>query len=309
MTTYIHLGGGGGSSGGGGSAYWADPVASFAALPGTDTAGTVRVTTDTGIVYWWDGGVWEPLDAEVATPAVTDSDSVDHTVTGGVLSSAVRLSADAATAGFFKATVTIKSGGSPGVHVEAPEASGSQTGFLTPANWTTFNAKEPAISSGTTDQFWRGDKSFQELNIAALVAVTDGSAASSGDIGQVITAQQASATASNVAASTDWGYATSISLTAGSWLVFGVVAFDANGATLEEGLRAAISDSATGVSITDLDMVTHNHLVTDSADLSTTVPMAIINISSTTTYYLNTQFVYSAGSPMHYGRLRALRIR
>lgn len=308
MTTYIFLGGGG-EGGGGGSAYWEDPVANFAALPGTDAVGTARVTTDTGIVYWWDGSVWEPLDAEVASPAATDSDSIDHTVTGGVLNSAVRLSSDAATAGFFKATVTVKSGGSPGVHVEAPEASGSQTGFLKSADWTTFNSKEPAISSGTTSQFWRGDKSFQTLGVAALAAVTDGSSASSGDVGEILTAQQAAATTTNVAASGSWGYATSISLTAGVWMLYGVVGFDDNGATLEDSLQAAFSTSATGVSINELDTVRLNFMVIDTALAITPIPQTVVSISSTTTYYLNTQFVYSAGTPAHFGRIKALRIR
>lgn len=47
-------------------------------------------------------------------------------------------------------------------------ASGSTKGFLTSANWTTFNSKESAITAGTTSQYWRGDKSWQTLDKTAV---------------------------------------------------------------------------------------------------------------------------------------------
>lgn len=52
-------------------------------------------------------------------------------------------------------------------------ASGSQPGCLASASFTTFNNKEPAISSGTTLQYWRGDKSFQTLNTSVVPEVTN----------------------------------------------------------------------------------------------------------------------------------------
>lgn len=47
-------------------------------------------------------------------------------------------------------------------------ASGSQAGALSAADWTTFNAKEPAITAGTTAQYWRGDKTWQTLDKSAV---------------------------------------------------------------------------------------------------------------------------------------------
>lgn len=44
-----------------GSLYWLDPVASFAALPGTDQVGAVRMTVDTGHAFMWTGAAWAPL--------------------------------------------------------------------------------------------------------------------------------------------------------------------------------------------------------------------------------------------------------
>lgn len=302
--TYIGIGGGGG----GGSAYYVDPVADFASLPAGVPTGTVGLTIDTGVVYWYDGAVWEPIDTELASVAVTDTDSIDHTITGGVLSSDLKISATAATAGYFKCTTTVKSGGSPGLHVEAQEASGSQTGFLTSADWTTFNNKEPAITAATTGDYYRGDKSFQPLNIAAVSAFTDGSSAASGKINEILTGTQAANTATGLGASGVWGNVTSVSLTAGRWAIQGVAGFSENGAVLTDFISAGISDSASGVGISEFDTVQLNALVSSTADAIGVTPMVYVSIGSTTTYYLNTKFNYSSGTPQHRGRIRAIRI-
>ena len=47
-------------------------------------------------------------------------------------------------------------------------ATGSVAGCLAAADFATFAAKEPAISSGTTSQYWRGDKSFQTLDTSVV---------------------------------------------------------------------------------------------------------------------------------------------
>lgn len=48
--------------------------------------------------------------------------------------------------------------------VSIPVATSSVNGYLSSADWNTFNGKEGAITSGTTSQYWRGDKSWQTLN-------------------------------------------------------------------------------------------------------------------------------------------------
>lgn len=74
--------------------------------------------------------------------SVLDTNSIDLTLSGGVtLSADLRLSATAATAGFFLATTTIKGGGSPGLHVELPIATTSLTGVISSTDWNTFNNK------------------------------------------------------------------------------------------------------------------------------------------------------------------------
>jgi len=306
--TYLEIGCCAGSGSGGGSTYFADPVATFASLPGSDPDGTVRLTLDTGVMYVSTSGAWDPIDTEIASVAVTDTNSIDHTITGGVLSSDLKISTDSAQAGYFKATTTVKSGGGAGIHVELQEASGSQTGVLKSADWTTFNNKEPAISAGTAGDYWRGDKTFQALNIAALSGITDGSNASVGDINEVLTGSQATATATGVAATGTWGSVTSVALTAGRWLLWGSVGFTEAGALLSDALSAGISASATGAGIDEFNTTVVATLISGTADVLAQTPHVYVSVSGATTYYLNTKFVYSSGTPQHRGRLRAIRI-
>jgi hypothetical protein len=58
------------------------------------------------------------------------------------------------------------------VTITQATSTASQSGFLSSTDWSTFNAKESAISAGTTAQYWRGDKSFQTLNQAAVAGLT-----------------------------------------------------------------------------------------------------------------------------------------
>lgn len=343
----------------GGSIYWIDPVADFASLPASAPTGTVVLTIDDGTLYFYDGG-WSATagGGGAFVSSVTDTNSIDLTVAVGALSADLLISGNAASTGFFKATTTIQSTSSVGLHVELPEATGAQTGvlkaadfttfnakvaasrainttapltgggdlsadrtiaipvataiadgYLSSADWSTFNAKEPAISAGTTDDYWRGDKSFQVLQVSALKPIADGSSAASGKIGEILTGTQATATGTGVGATGTYGAATSVSLTSGVWAISGVAAFKENGAVLTTSLTAGISDSATGVGIGAFDITVNPNTFTGSEDMQFPTPEVIVSIGSTTTYYLNTRFYYTSGSPQHYGRIRARRIR
>lgn len=238
--------------------------------------------------------------------AISDTNSIDLTVGGTTLSADLKLSAAAAGAGFFKATASIQT---DGLLVKAEEASGSQTGFLKSADWSTFNSKEPAITAGTTSQYWRGDKTFQTLEVAALVPVTDGSSAASGKIGEILTASQATNTTTGVGATGAFGAITSLAVTAGVWELSGTAAFNENGAVLTTALEAAISDSATGLTVSDFDRVVLPNLISSTSDALSPVPTMVVSVNAPTTYYLNSKFYYTAGTPRHRGRLVARRIR
>lgn len=194
----------------------------------------------------------------------------------------------------------------------ASTTSDTELGYVagvTSAIQTQINGKEPSITSGTTAQFWRGDKSFQTLNTAAMTAVTDGSTASLGAIGEVLTATQATNTAVGVGATGTYGNAISISLTAGAWHVWGTAGFSANGANLTTGLQCGISSSSTGAGLSEFDTQLAAYLMSSTSDALLAAPAVLVNLAATTTYYLNTQFWYTAGSPQHRGKIYARRLR
>jgi hypothetical protein len=54
------------------------------------------------------------------------------------------------------------------ITLNLPTASGSNRGALSSADWTTFNNKEPSITATSSADYYRGDKTFQPLNKAAV---------------------------------------------------------------------------------------------------------------------------------------------
>ena len=53
------------------------------------------------------------------------------------------------------------------------QAGVSTNGYLSTTDWNTFNNKQPLITAGTTAQYYRGDKTFQTLNTAAVPESTN----------------------------------------------------------------------------------------------------------------------------------------
>lgn len=393
----------------GGSIYYKDPVALVVDLPTTDPAGTVRLVTGTGDLYWYNGTSWVLIGSLI--DAIADTDSVDLTNTTGTLTADVRLSTDVADANYILGELAIRSGASPGLRSQIayslirgllsgtglitytaatgvitlssatiyalfaaggilsydgagtyslsaatvralfsgtglisydnttgvftlssatvrallsatapitydnttgvfaiPVATSLANGYLSSTDWSTFNNKEPAIAAGTTTQYWRGDKSFQTLNIAALLAYTDGSSASAGQINEILTASQTSNTTTGVAVSGSYGAVISKSFTAGRWLIQGVAGFNENGATLTTALQCGISASATGAGIDEFDTSLAPFLISSTSDALISTPWVDITIAAPTTYYLNTRFYYTSGTPKHRGKIKGIRI-
>lgn len=52
--------------------------------------------------------------------------------------------------------------------VSISQAGASTNGFLSSSDWNTFNGKENFLASGTTAQYYRGDKTFQTLDTLAV---------------------------------------------------------------------------------------------------------------------------------------------
>lgn len=315
----------------GANPYYDNPVALASDLPFTDLAGALRLVTGENTVYAYDGAAWAPLKELLAQASTSDTPSVDLTVTNGVLSADLKLSAVAAAAGNLSPALIVEADGLrselPDADVLAllsaaaplsynsatgaftiPAATATVDGYLDNADWATFNAKEPAVALGTTSQYYRGDKSWAALNIAALTADT-GTVPAAGAIGETVTATQAANTSTGVGASGTYGAVASVALTAGVWQLSGTVGFHENSAVLTVGYECGISASATGVGISEFDTTLAPYLTSGANDAILPTPLVYVTIAAPGTYYLNTRFTYTAGSPQHRGRLIARRVR
>ncbi len=72
---------------------------------------------------------------------VSDTNSIDMTLTGSDITADLKLSASAAGAGNINASTSINA---DGLQVQVPIANGTTTGVLSSADWTTFNNKQAA---------------------------------------------------------------------------------------------------------------------------------------------------------------------
>lgn len=65
------------------------------------------------------------------------------------------------------APISVTNGGStPAISIA--QATTSTNGYLSSADWNTFNGKQSSITAGTTAQYYRGDKSWQTLDTLAV---------------------------------------------------------------------------------------------------------------------------------------------
>lgn len=175
-------------------------------LPSTGmVVGDVWNVTDTNINYAWDGSVWDPLggvvgaDVSLATPT-TDGllSASDFVKLSGIESNAnnythpathsADIIVDGTTNKVYTATEKTKlagiaTGAEVNVNPDWNAASGDAQILNKPTTIsgygitdaytktqvdTSLSGKEPTIAAGTTAQYWRGDKSWQALNKAAV---------------------------------------------------------------------------------------------------------------------------------------------
>lgn len=182
----------------GGTTHWQAPVSTAASLPVTgDLTGTARLVQDTNVIYSFDGATWTPVGALLAPGAASDTNSIDMTITAGVLSAALRISPNAADANYLLVTNNIESTGTVGLRSEisyssirgifsgtAPVSYNSSTGafsmaaastsvdgYLTSADWNTFNSKTTGAASSTDNAIARFDGTTGKVlqNSAAFV--------------------------------------------------------------------------------------------------------------------------------------------
>lgn len=337
-----------------GDVHFQAPIA-FALLPTTDQPNTIRMASDTSILYFWNGSSWMPVNITgsdtftniiltnntnqivfgttnlltLTMAALTgnrnftlpDANSnpirplgsgtahkwISYIDSTGVQNLTQPAVGDLTALGVSMAAVTDASG----FLAVAAATTSAEIGFVngvTSSIQTQLNGKEASITGGTTAQYWRGDKSFQALNVAALSVFVDGSSGGTTKINEVQTASQASLTTTNVGSTGVYGYAISITPTAGRYLAWGTAQFNQNAANLTAGLQVGISASTSGSGLSNLDTTLLNGLISNSSDAIAMAPMQFFSTTGATTYYLNTMFTYSSGTPKHAGKINFLRI-
>ena len=120
-----------------------------ASLPTGLTIGGSPITTSGTLAFGLDTGYVIPLQSTLDAKALKSiTISTTAPITGGGDLSANR------TFAIAKSTTSVD-------------------GYLAATDFTIFNNKENAIASGTTSQYWRGDKSFQTLNTTAVTEGTN----------------------------------------------------------------------------------------------------------------------------------------
>lgn len=144
------------------------------------------------------------------------------------------------------------------------------------------------------------------ISITDLIPITDGSFPGVGQVGEQVLAANGVLSSTNVGATGVWGYAHSISLDAGLWEIQGVAELAENAAVLTDELGVGISDSTTGASLNYGDYIEQPFFLNGNSVFILS-PILRVSLAGTTTYYLNTLFNYTSGTPEHAGVIWAKR--
>jgi len=142
-----------------------------------------------------------------------------------------------------------------------------------------------------------------------LAGVQDATAAVAGQVGEVLSS---TVTGVAVAATGTVGNVTSLSLTAGDWLISGHVTISGGATGLTAGSAQKLSivaTTATNGAEGDTMQVNSVLVLLANGKHALSIPQLPANISSTTTIYLTSEVTYAAGSPTAAGKLIARRIR
>ncbi len=262
------------------SPFWGDAVADFASLPGTGTIGEVRLAITDEKIYYWDGAAWQ--EASVGVPPARTIATTSPLQGGG------DLTADR--------TFSIL------------QAGAAQNGYLSSTDWNTFNGKQDLITAGTTSQYYRGDKTFQNLTTDVVATSNGGSAASSGVIGEDFSSVAASISATGIGLTGVWGDAHSAVVPAGRWCLGGIAYLKENGAVLTDTASAALTITSAPGSVALGQYVQASFLITGDFEFTLTIPMRTFTFAAPTTVYINTNFQYTSGTPNHAGAIYGWRI-
>jgi hypothetical protein len=158
-------------SGGSGSPYFIDPVSTASALPSSGIqTGTLCLVLDTDILYEYNGASWQAIHSgPISTGNLTESTSSVLTINNGT-------------------NAVVGSGTS----IQVKQASVAQDGFLSSADWSTFNSKEPAQTKGSISE-----------TTSSVLTISNGSNATVGP-NTTIQVKQSATAQDGYLSSTDW---------------------------------------------------------------------------------------------------------
>jgi hypothetical protein len=142
-------------------------------LPGSDVVGDIsgNAANVNGVVAIANGGTGAST-ADTALvnllPAYINAGTLKVKADGSGLEWVVGAGQGTVTSVSVSSPLTVS--GNPAIDptISIPQATSLVSGFLSSADHAFFTAKEPAITAGTTAQYWRGDKSWQTLDKSAV---------------------------------------------------------------------------------------------------------------------------------------------
>lgn len=149
---------------------------------------------------------------------------------------------------------------------------------------------------------------FAASGAVSITGTKTNSAASAGKYGEVIESIISSLT--NFPSTTAFGDLTSISLTAGNWMIYLNGRGNTNTSTAWTGYTVGVS-TTTGNSTTGLVLGDNESNINGTANLTgaaLSIPGIHVLVSATTTYYYKFSATYSNGQPQATGRITAVRI-
>jgi len=199
--------------------------------------------------------------------------------------------------------------GTSGIVAAATQSAGTGLEFWT-FNGSSWGARQSISSAGAST--FSGNIAFTSTSTQGIVGTTTNDNAAAGNVGQTVSSAVSAVSLSN---SVTWADATSISLTAGDWLISVIGNFlDNTNTTVSNyamGVSTTSGDSGTGLSLGDNEIsLTGYFQITGSTQTSAAIPGYRVSLSGTTTHYLKVSTTFSSGTqPQFYGRISAVRIR
>lgn len=180
----------------------------------------------------------------------------------------------------------------------------NQLGFATGGTLAlTLDSAQKAIHNGNI--------SFTTTSTQGIVGTTTNDSAAAGNVGEVV---RSSVTSVALPTTTQFGDLTSISLTAGDWLVSGLMNYLDNSGTLTNiilGISTTTGNSSTGLVSGDNEAIANygGAAFTAVPSGALAVPSYHLQLATTTTVYLKYSATYTGTPGSVSGRISAVRIR